>query len=76
MKTSFLSASYVTDHGFTLPFDQPVISSGTPSPSKSKLCMAITWFFDWNNQVYILGNEKLITRPHWLHGVPSLQILA
>ena len=30
----------------TFPFDQPVISSGTPSESRSKLWMEIAWFLD------------------------------
>ena len=30
----------------TLPFDQPVTNSGTPSPSRSKLWIVTAWFFD------------------------------
>ena len=32
----------------TFPLDRPVKSSGTPSPSISKLWMLTAWFFDYN----------------------------
>jgi predicted Abi (CAAX) family protease len=35
------------DRTSTFPLDQPVISSGTPSLFKSKLCRHIGWCFDW-----------------------------
>lgn len=32
------------------PLDQPVMSSGVPSPFMSKLCVHIGWFLDWSKR--------------------------
>lgn len=39
----------------TLPLDQPVMSSGTPSLSKSKLWMTIAWFLDCTKRKLIMN---------------------
>ena len=46
----FIFSFAIRQNILTFPLDQPVMSSGTPSESRSKLWMVIAWFFDWKKK--------------------------
>ena len=49
----------------TFPLLQPVISSGTPSESKSKLCIVTAWFLDYKE--IILFSIKYRPNTYFYH---------